>query len=296
MPGTNTSAHRIRELRKEQQKTQRQVALEAGVSLPAYQRAEHGGPVWHLTVEKVARALLVEPEELLEVYEGKPGEPEASKGQRSKTAANIAPHKMLKLRQSQLKSQQQVAAEAGIGLYTYQRAERGDRVSQRTVQKIARALHVEPEELLEVYKGRLHGSDLPKYQRPKSANLHVLQASGKETKYRLIELARVYDLHEDTAPDTPEYKLFLQRCEEASDVLRAAGFRSWEIEAAYEFLLEAGPAGLRALLGDWRGTPDPGLIRSFADTLFELVQRGRINLSIAIERIGLMRVAFAASW
>jgi hypothetical protein len=30
--------------------------------------------------------------------------------------------------------------------------------------------------------------------------------------------------------------------------------------------------------------------------LFELVQRGRINLSIAIERIGLMRVAFAASW
>ena len=66
MPGTNTSAHRIRELRKEQQKTQRQVALEAGVSLPAYQRAERGGPVWPLTVEKLARALLVEPEELLE--------------------------------------------------------------------------------------------------------------------------------------------------------------------------------------------------------------------------------------
>ena len=92
MPGTNTSAHRIRELRKEQQKTQRQVALEAGVSLPAYQRAERGGPVWPLTVEKLARALLVEPEELLEVCEGKPEEPEASRGERSKTAANIAPH------------------------------------------------------------------------------------------------------------------------------------------------------------------------------------------------------------
>ena len=58
-------------------------------------------------------------------------------------------------------------------------------------------------------------------------------------------------------------------------------------------MLEAGPAGLRALLGDWRGTPDPRLIRSFADALFELAERGRIDLSTAISRIGLVRVAFA---
>ena len=143
------------------------------------------------------------------------------------------------------------------------------------------------------YRQRLHGSDLPKYQRPRSANLRVLQAASRETKHRLIELAQVYGLHQDAAPDTFEYELFLQRSEEASYVLRAAGFRSWEILAAYDFLLEAGPVGLRALLGDWRGTAEPGLIRSFADTLLELVERGRIDLSTAISRIGLVRVAFA---
>jgi hypothetical protein len=57
--------------------------------------------------------------------------------------------------------------------------------------------------------------------------------------------------------------------------------------------LEAGPAGLRALLGDWLGAPDPGLIRSFADALFELAEQSRIDLSTAISRIGLVRVAFA---
>ena len=292
MAGTNTAAHRIRELRKEQQKTQRQLASEAGISLPAYQRAERGGPVWPLTVEKIARALLVEPEVLLEVYEGKPEESGASKGERSKAAANIAPHRMLKLRQSQLKSQQRVASEAGIDLYTYQRAERGDHVSQRTVQKIARALHVEPEELLEVYEGRLHGSQSSKYQRPRSGNLATLQASAKKTKHHLIELALVYGLHQDAAPDTREYKLFLRRSEEALDVLKVAGFRSWEISAAYDFMFETGSAGLRALLGDWRGVPDPGLIRSFADALFKLVERDRMDLSTALSRIGLVRVAF----
>jgi hypothetical protein len=84
----------------------------------------------------------------------------------------------------------------------------------------------------------------------------------------------------------------LQHSEEASDLLRAAGFRSWEISAAHGFVLETGPAGLRALLEDWRGTPDPGLIRSFADTLFELAERGKIDLPVAIKRIALVRVAF----
>jgi transcriptional regulator with XRE-family HTH domain len=199
---------------------------------------------------------------------------------------------MRKLRQSQLKLQQQVASEAGIDLYTYQRAERGDHVSQRTVQKIAQALHVEPEELSEVYEGRLHGSGLAKYQMPRSANLRVLQAASKETKHRLIVLARVYGLHEDADSGTPEHKLFLERSEEAFDLLRAAGFRSWEISAAYDFMLEASPAGPKALLGDERGSADPGLIRSFADTLFELVERGRIDLSTTIKRIALVRVAF----
>ncbi len=114
-------------------------------------------------------------------------------------------------------------------------------------------------------------------------------ASGicKETKHRLIELARVYGLHEDADSGASEHKLFLEGSEEVFDLLRAAEFRSWEISAAYDFLLEAGPAGLRALLGDWRGTTDPGLIRSFADTLFELAEQGRIDLSTAISRIGL---------
>jgi transcriptional regulator with XRE-family HTH domain len=269
------------------------VASDAGISLPAYQRAERGGPVWQLTVQKIARALLVEPEELLEVDEGVPEESGASQDEKSKTAERPAPHRMRKLRQSQLKSQQQVAAEAGIDLYTYQRAEAGDRVSQRTVQKIAQALRVEPEELLEVYEGKLKGSDSPKYQRSRSGNLATLQASNKKTKHHLIKLARVYGLHHDAAPDTLKHKQFLQRSEEASDVLRAAGFHSWEISAAYDFLLETGPAGLRALLGDWRGTPDPKLIRSFADTLFELAEQGRVDLSTAIARIDLVRVAFA---
>jgi hypothetical protein len=180
-----------------------------------------------------------------------------------------------------------------MSLATYQRAEGGDAVSQRTVRKIAHALLVEPEELLEVYEGRLKGSEFPKYQRPRLANLATLQASGKKTKYHLIKLARDYGLHQDAALDTRKHKLFLQRSEEAPDVLKVAGFSSWEISAAYNFVLEVGPAGLRALLGDWRGTPDPGLIRSFADALFELVEQGRIDLSTAISRIGLVRVAFA---
>jgi hypothetical protein len=161
------------------------------------------------------------------------------------------------------------------------------------VRKIARALLVEPEELLGVYEGRLKGSESPKYQRPRSGNLATLQASGKKTKVHLIKLAQVYGLHKAAAPDTPEYKQFLQRSEEASDILKAVGFRSWEISAAYDFVLEAGPAGLRALLGDWRGTPDPRLIRSFADALFELAEQGKIDLSTAVSRIGLVRVAFA---
>jgi hypothetical protein len=127
----------------------------------------------------------------------------------------------------------------------------------------------------------------------RSGNLATLQASSKQAKYLLIELARVYGLHQDAAPDTREYKLFLQRSEEAPDVLKAAVFRSWEISAANDFVMEAGPAGLRALLGDWRGTADPGLIRSFADTLFELAEQGKIDLSTAVSRIGLVRVAFA---
>ena len=127
----------------------------------------------------------------------------------------------------------------------------------------------------------------------KLANLATLQASGKKAQHHLIKLARVYGLHQNAAPDTHKYKLFLQRSEEAFDVLNAAGFRSWEILAAYEFVLEAGPAGLRALLGDWRGTPDPRSIRSFADALFELAEQGKIDLSTAVSRIGLVRVAFA---
>jgi transcriptional regulator with XRE-family HTH domain len=205
---------------------------------------------------------------------------------------NIAPHRMRKLREDQLKTQREVAATAGMSLATYQRAEGGDPVSQRTVQKIARALFVEPDELLKVYEGRLKGSESPKYQRPRLANLATLQASGKKRKYHLIKLARVYGVHQDAAPDTPKYKLFLQRSEEAPEVLKAAGFSSWEISAAYNFVLEAGPAGLRALLGDWRGVPDPRLIRSFADALFELAEQGKIDLSTSLSRIGLVRVAF----
>jgi hypothetical protein len=154
-------------------------------------------------------------------------------------------------------------------------------------------LFVEPEELLKAYERRLKGSESPKYQRPRSGNLATLQASAKERKYHLIELARVYGLYQDAAPDTPEHEMLLQRSEEAFDLLRAAGFRSWKISAAYDFVLKIGSAGLRALLGDWRGTPDPGLIRSFADMLFELAERGRIDLSTAIKRIDLVRVAFA---
>jgi hypothetical protein len=121
----------------------------------------------------------------------------------------------------------------------------------------------------------------------------VLQASDKETKHRLIELARVYGLHVDADSNTPEHELFLRYSEEAFDVLKAVGFRSWKIEASYDFMFETGSAGLRALLGDERAAPDPGLIRSFADTLFELVEQGRTDLSTAIKRIGLARVAFA---
>jgi hypothetical protein len=47
------------------------------------------------------------------------------------------------------------------------------------LQKIAYALLVEPEELLEVSEGRLKGSESPKFQRPKSGNLRVLQASAR---------------------------------------------------------------------------------------------------------------------
>src|SRR3989337_185150 len=109
---------------------------------------------------------------------------------------NIAPDRMRKLREDQLKTQREVASDAGMSLATYQRAEGGDRVSQRTVRKIARALHVEPDELLEVYEGRLKGSDSPKYQRPRSGNLATLQASDKKTKHHLIKLAQVYGLHQ----------------------------------------------------------------------------------------------------
>ena len=35
------------------------------------------------------------------------------------------------------------------------------------------------------------------------------------------------------------------------------------------------------------------MIRSFADTLFGLAERGKIDLPVAISRIGLVRVAFA---
>src|SRR5918997_1468754 len=127
---------------------------------------------------------------------------------------------MRKLREDQLKTQREVAADAGISLATYQRAEGGDPVSQRTVRKIAHALLVEPEELLEVYEGRLKGSESPRYQRPRSGNLATLQASDKKTKHHLIKLARVYGLHQDAAPDPPKHKQFLQLSEEASDVLR----------------------------------------------------------------------------
>ena len=58
-------------------------------------------------------------------------------------------------------------------------------------------------------------------------------------------------------------------------------------------MLETSPAGLRALRCDEQGAADPGLIRSFADTLFELAEQGRTDLSTAIGRIGLFRVAFA---
>jgi DNA-binding XRE family transcriptional regulator len=112
--------------------------------------------------------LHVDPEELLEVSEGNPEEPGAPKGARTKLVANIAPRRMRELRQSLLKSQQQVASDAGVDLSTYQRAERGGRIGLQTVRKIARALRVEPEELLGAYEGRLHGSGLPKYRRPTS--------------------------------------------------------------------------------------------------------------------------------
>jgi transcriptional regulator with XRE-family HTH domain len=115
---------------------------------------------------------------------------------------DIAPGRMRKLREDQLKTQREVAADAGMSLATYQRAEGGDPVSQRTVRKIARALFVEPEELLEAYEGRLKGSESPKYQRPRSGNLATLQASSKERKHHLIKLARDYGLHQDAALDT----------------------------------------------------------------------------------------------
>jgi transcriptional regulator with XRE-family HTH domain len=206
---------------------------------------------------------------------------------------NIAPNRMRKLREDRLKSQREVASDVGISLTTYQRAEGGGPVSQRTVQKIAHALLVEPEELLALYEGRLKGSEVPKYQRPRSGNLATLQASDKKTKHHLIKLARVYGLHQDAAPGTPKHKQFLQLSEEASHILRATGFHSPDISAAYDFLLETGPAGLRALLGDWLGTPDPRLIRSFADALFELAEKSKIDLSTAISRVGLVRAAFA---
>jgi transcriptional regulator with XRE-family HTH domain len=204
-----------------------------------------------------------------------------------------APHKIRKLREDQLKTQQQVASDAGIALSTYQRAEGGESVSRRTLRKLAPALLVEPEELLEAYKGRFEWVEAyDEREWPRSANLQALRASGKETKHRLIELAQVYGLYEGADPDTPEHKLFLQHSEEAFDVLRTAGFRSWKIAATYDFLLETGPAGLRALLGDEQGEADPGLIRSYADTLFGLSERGRTDLSTALGRVGLVRATF----
>ena len=75
MPSIRTAPHRLRELREAQGKTSQQVAADAAISPAAYRRAERGGPVWRLTVEKIARALHVDPEELLEADEGKPEEP-----------------------------------------------------------------------------------------------------------------------------------------------------------------------------------------------------------------------------
>ena len=75
-------------------------------------------------------------------------------------------------------------------------------------------------------------------------------------------------------------------------MLRAAGFRSSKIVATYEFVLEAGPSELRALLGDERGEADQGLVRTYAEALFVLAERGEIDLPTAIGRVGLVRVAF----
>ena len=117
----------------------------------------------------------------------------------------IAHHKMRRLREDQLRTQQEVAADAGIVLSTYQRAEDGIPVSRITLRKIARALLVEPEELLEVEGGGSKGADARTRERPRFANLRALQASGKKTKQSLIELARIYGLHKDANPATRKY-------------------------------------------------------------------------------------------
>lgn len=60
--------------------------------------------------------------------------------------------------------------------------------------------------------------------------------------------------------------------------------------ATYNFVLETVPARLRALLVTKQCEADPGLIHSFADTLFVLVKQGRIDLAT---EFGLVCVAFA---
>lgn len=57
--------------------------------------------------------------------------------------------RLREIREDQLKTQQQVALDSGIALFTYQRAERGDEISTMTLRKIARALSVGLAEVLE---------------------------------------------------------------------------------------------------------------------------------------------------
>jgi DNA-binding XRE family transcriptional regulator len=83
--------------------------------------------------------------------------------------------KLRELREEQLKAQQQVAQDAGIALFTYQRAERGDKMSPTTLRKIARALGVALEDL--VREEELAGS--PKVEAQEEAGQREAEAEDR---------------------------------------------------------------------------------------------------------------------